>query len=83
MPDFKTIEERAKWVIDGAEYFTVVRTQFRNRTRTEHPTLAEATAEAQRIVGEDPGARLMIYAVRGPHDTWVKTVTAKPTTMER
>ena len=43
-------------------------------SRDEWPTLAKAELAAQRTVHNYHDARVMIYAVAGGRNTWVKTV---------
>jgi hypothetical protein len=76
MPDFKTELDRREWIVANANYFTVLNyAPWGNSQRLEFPTLELAEQAAQRIIARDKPARpLMIYAVAGIHDTWVKNV---------
>ena len=66
--------ERQQWLIEQAQYFTVIRRMDYRYHRVEFPTLPEALAMAKLVVGVDPAARLLIYAVNGNSDTYVCTV---------
>lgn len=75
--NFSSSEERSKWIIDHAEYFTVVRVKNRRYERDEHENLAKAEQAAKRIVDAEPNARVLIYAVCGTMDTYVSSPTRK------
>ncbi len=78
IPDFTDEPERRQWITEHAEYFTVIRARLRTerkREREEYPTLEAATARAEELIKRNPRTRYLIYAVYGPHDTWVKTVS--------
>lgn len=77
MPDFKSSQERDKWMVDHADYFTVGRRSKGRYERFELPTLPEAEKLAGRMANEAK-APYMIYAVAGIHDAFVKAV--KPST---
>ncbi len=74
--NFTSDDERRKWFTDNADYFTVIRSRNLKNERQERPTLAEAMAEANRIIEGDPTARLLIYAVYGSSDSFVAAVHA-------
>ena len=67
---------RRQWLIDNADYFTVIRRQNRKYEREEFHSLTGAEQAANRMVERDPSLRLMIYAVYDVHDTYVKTIQA-------
>jgi len=73
-PDFKTDGERTAWIIQHAEYFTIIRRRGGKYERTESPLLCDAITLARSIVDEDPNARIMVYAVYGPYSAYVTTV---------
>lgn len=83
MPDFKHEQDRRHWITENADYFSVVRvgsnrySVSRPYQRAEFPRLEEAEQHAQGLVKADPSMRLLIYAVHGVHDTYVKTVIGK------
>lgn len=71
MPDFQTAEERTKWIIDHADYFTAVRFLGRGHyERHEFPSISAACQGARRM-SDHNGGRYLIYAVAGIHDTFV------------
>lgn len=78
MLSFKSEKERQQWVIDHADYFTVVR--FKNRSYihaaapNEVKTLAEAETLATKLVATHPDSRWMIYAVAPHISTFVKVI---------
>lgn len=76
MPEFKSEPERQKWITDNAEMFTVIRRQNRRNIRQEFNTLADAEHYAREVAVSNRDARLLIYAVYGVHDTYVKTVAS-------
>ena len=73
LPEFKSEPERQQWITDHATLFTVIRRQGRRYEREEFHTLAGAETYAEKIVARDANARLLIYAVYGVHDTYVKS----------
>lgn len=77
MPNFKNDEERMQWIVANNEYFTIIRRRNLTNERVECKTLAEAEAEALRMLTKDKTARLMIYAVTGPYSAYIKTIKAK------
>jgi hypothetical protein len=67
---FTSQAEREKWLIENADYFTIVfRRNLRNR-RLEVSDLKTADAYAKRI-SEDLKLNTLIYAVSGVSDTFV------------
>lgn len=76
MPDFKSEPERQQWLTSNADYFTVVSAATGPSVRVRAASLLEAEAIATAAVTHYPDLRLMIYAVRAPYDTYVKTVQA-------
>jgi hypothetical protein len=73
MPDFKDPDQRTQWIKEHAERFTC---SYRKRTvivHTEHPSLHEARRAAWFLTQAVNGS-VMIYAVYGPHDSWIETV---------
>jgi hypothetical protein len=72
-PDFKTEPERRQWIVDNADYFTVIRRVKRTYERHELPTLDAAYKKAKALADKE-GAPYLIYAVAGAHDTWVMNV---------
>lgn len=75
VPDFKSEPERQKWIIENANYFTIVRLKNRKYIRYETETLAGAHIVASGLVRDNPGTRWMIYAVHDQSDTYVCTVS--------
>lgn len=71
--NFISSEQRSQWLIQNADYFTVVRRVRRTYERHERPTLEEARRLAKSLV-DRCGQPFMIYAVKGVHDTWVENV---------
>lgn len=76
MPEFESSAQRQQWFVDNASYFTVIRRHAMKNQRIECPTLGEAEAVAEKWVQNDPSARLLIYAVHGVSDSFVKSVLA-------
>lgn len=74
IPSFDSELERQKWFVANADYFTIIRFRNRKYERVEVPNLAGADLMATRMVFEEPGRPLMIYAVVGSSDHFVKTV---------
>ena len=72
--NFDTEPQRRQWIINNADYFTTVSRRNRRNERDEWPTLEKAKKAAQRIVYNHPDRTVMIYAVKGVHDTWVCNV---------
>lgn len=76
IPEFSSREEREKWFVENADYFTIVRRAKGKSYRVETKTLVRAETLAKSIV-EQPRyqhVRLLIYAVRGVSDTYVETI---------
>jgi hypothetical protein len=73
--EFQSAEERDKYFLDHAEYFTLVKkTGVGRYDRTEYKSLEEATKAAQtRHVFGSGG--WMIYAVIGQQSALVKTIS--------
>ncbi len=81
IPDYliskdSTDEARRQWIIEHASHFVVVRRVNRRNKRGSVKKLADAEAWAEGIVKQNPGLRLMIYAVYGVSDVWVSTVSS-------
>lgn len=74
-PDFKTHAEHDKWVLENAEYFTVVITAYRARVRVEIPTLEKAREAAKGVLEDSSTKRCLIYAVCGVYSAYVETVS--------
>lgn len=72
--NFEAEPERRDWIINHADYFTTYLRTRRHILRDQWPTLAKAERAAQRILVSHPDRVVMIYAVAGVHDTWVKNV---------
>ena len=78
MPEFRTFTsqaEREKWLIENAEYFTVIFRRDLKNNRIEFRSLPEAEYAARRIAREIRVGTL-IYAVSGVSDTFVKGYVA-------
>lgn len=71
---FKTDAERSAWIIQNADYFTVIRFRSRGYDRIEAASLEEAIWQAERKVAADPELRLMVYAVQGVQSCYVTTI---------
>ena len=70
--DFKSADERDKWIKDNVQYFTLVYFKGLGKyARTEYFTLEEAE-EAARRTNDPHGRRGMIYAVAGEMNAFVK-----------
>lgn len=78
MPDFESEKERQQWIINNADYFTVVRRRNLKNERLEFKSLSEAEAGARKLLVDNPDARYLIYAVAGIHDTFVKVIAKEP-----
>lgn len=75
--NFTSDADRAKWIIEHADYFTLIHRRNLHNERWEYPTLQKARAGARARLRKDPTKRFLIYAVKGVNDTYVETV-AKP-----
>jgi len=74
-PDFKTSDERNDWIVAHAECFSCVRFFGHVKYKKERRlTLPEIEALAERMANAE-GGRWMIYAVHGPHNVYIKTVS--------
>lgn len=73
LPDFKSADERAKYIRENAEFFTVISRKGLKNLRLEYATIEAARIAAATVANflEQPA---LIYAVFGPYDAWVKTV---------
>lgn len=71
---FNSDQERSAWIIEHADYYTVIRFHNRRYGRVECKTHEEAHWLAEQMVKETPHARFMIYAVVGNQSTYVETV---------
>lgn len=76
LPEFTSEPERQRWIIDHAEYFTCVRFRNRKYEREEAPNLEKAQDMANTMVKNEPQFSVMIYAVYGGRDTFVRAVRA-------
>jgi hypothetical protein len=75
IPEFSHYKERNKWIVDNAQYFTVILRRDLRNYRAERFTLEEAIALANQVLEQYPHASPMIYAVAGGHDTLTATVS--------
>jgi hypothetical protein len=74
MPDFKSWEERDKYFLEHAEYFTVIKKAgVGHYQRDEAKTLvqAENLVKTRQTIG---GGNYMIYAVIGEQSAFVKAM---------
>ena len=80
-PEFKTSEERSKWIIDNADHWSAAVVLDRRPWSDLYPTQAQATAAARRAANtlRKP---VMVYAVCGVESTWVKTIHPDQRTSE-
>jgi len=75
IPEFKTVEERSRWIIDHADMFTAIRFHGRGKyERHEFKDLATAKAVAK-VLAQQSGGRYLIYACSGIYDTFVENAT--------
>jgi hypothetical protein len=72
--NFTTDAERQKWIINSANYFTVIRRLNFKYLRLEVGSLPLAELCAEAVIKADPTARLLIYAVSEFQSTFVKYV---------
>jgi hypothetical protein len=73
MPDFRTADERTEHIKNNADHFTVTfRYNLKNITR-EFKELDFARLYAK-FAANEVGKPVLIYAVLGPHDSWIETV---------
>lgn len=79
IPEFSEAAERSKWIVENAEYFTLIRRQNRRYERTEWHTLDGAIKAGQRVVERDQTARFLVYGVVGIYDTLAATITSDGT----
>ena len=82
-PTFTSHIERDKWILDNADYFTTVYRKDRQYNRQEHKTLPEAEAAAKETVMQVDNICVLVYAVCGNSDAYVKTVTRDHANAER
>jgi hypothetical protein len=75
IPEFKHYKERNKWIVDHAQFFTIILKRDRKYLRSERYTFEEAVALANQVLEQYPHVRLMVYAVAGGHDTLTATVS--------
>jgi hypothetical protein len=75
IPEFNNYKERNKWIVDNAQYFTIILKKDRKYLRSERHTFDEAVALANQVLDQYPHARLMVYAVAGGHETLTATVS--------
>ena len=73
LPDFATPEERATYIKEHAEFFTVISRKHLRNLRLEYESIEAARAAAQ-IVANFLGRTALIYAVLGPYDSLVEVV---------
>jgi len=72
-PEFKTSAERSKWIVANADYWRASAIINRRPWSERHSTEAQATAAAKRAANTFRKP-IMVYAICGPEDTWVKNV---------
>jgi hypothetical protein len=77
IPEFSRAEERNKWIVDHAQFFTTIFRRQRRYERQEHFTFEAAITKAKQLVGQAPTGRVLIYAVAGGHDALAATVSAE------
>ena len=76
IPEFTQYKDRNKWIIENAEYFTVIRRHKNSILREERESLESAIALAQKWVQRDHDARFLIYGVtHDNHDALACTVS--------
>jgi hypothetical protein len=75
IPEFKEAKERSQWIINNAEYFTIIRRKNRRNLREEAKTLDEAIQIAQRMIAAEPDMNCLIYGVWQNYDTLAATLT--------
>lgn len=82
IPDFASEPERREWIIQHADYFSLV-TPRRGGPRWENLSLETADLRAKSIIEAARGANksmvLLLYAVYGPHDVWVANYSTELT----
>ena len=77
-PDFQTYQERDKYFLENADYFTLVaKSGVGTYDRTEYKTVeaAEKAANTKAFIG---GRGWMIYAVIGRQSAFVKGISPTP-----
>ena len=75
IPEFTSYKERNKWIVDHAQYFSIILKRNSKYLRSERDTFEEAVALANLVLEQYPHTRLMVYAVAGGHDTLTATVS--------
>jgi hypothetical protein len=75
LPEFSSYRERNKWIVENAQYFTIIMRHQRSNRRAERSTFDEAVSLANQVLEQYPEKHLMIYAVAGGHDTLTATVS--------
>lgn len=75
--NFATADERDKWIIANAEYFTIIHRKDNHNIRTEVPTFDAVKPKAKAILEQYPTARLVIYAVYREYTGYVGTMTIR------
>lgn len=76
-PDFRSDAERTAWIVENADYWTVIRRRNLRNEREEFPTRDEAEGWALAHLTAEPDARYMIYAVAGIYSTFVTSILCK------
>jgi hypothetical protein len=75
IPEFSHYKERNKWIVDNAQYYSIILKRNGEYLRSERNTFEEAIVLANLVLEQHPHARLMVYAVVGGHDTLTATVS--------
>jgi len=74
IPTFSSQQEREKWFIDNADYFTVI--QFRGVGKYDRHELKtkDQAMEAAKLLAETKGGKWMVYSIVGESSVYVTTV---------
>lgn len=73
LPDFKTAEDRQRWITEHAEYFTCSVRVDSVMQKLNCMTLESAEKSASRMAYHY-NKPIMVYGCYGPYDTWVKNI---------
>lgn len=74
IPEFKTEKERQAWIIENAEYYTVVSFLGAGQFEKYEEKLFSHAMEIARSLANLSNRSYMIYAVVAPYDTYVTTI---------
>lgn len=74
IPEFKTEKERQAWIIENAEYYTVVSFLGAGQFEKYEEKIFSEALDKARSLADFSNRSYMIYAVVEPYDTYVTTI---------